>query len=124
VELELKRCSVGEFGVYQEAGVIVLGFKFAHSAPIGSLIFQMEEVPSTLASDRLQGLYVEIDGKGFYGGVLEFTYEEVKECIRVALDPRKHQGIRVLEVAIPPTIGADERVPIRKLATAYLRRNN
>jgi hypothetical protein len=119
----LNRSAVGEFGVYRQAGVIVLGFKFPTGAPIGSLIVQMEEETSSLARDGL-GMYAEIDGNGFYGGVLEFEYDEVKECIRMALSPAKHMGISLLQVEVPQTIAADERQLIRKLATAYLRRNH
>jgi hypothetical protein len=37
-----------EFGIYEEGGVITLGFRFVHDLEIKSLILQMEESTSEL----------------------------------------------------------------------------
>ena len=118
MNLVLNCSTVAESGIYEEAGAIVLGFKFSDGAPIHSLIVQIEEETSHLARDRM-GMYVEIDGKGFYGGVVDFKYDEVDARIRLRINSGKHKGISGLEIEMPPALAAGERELLQKLASAY-----
>jgi hypothetical protein len=118
MNIVLSRSAVVEFGVYEENAIIVLGFKFKTGEPIRSLILQMEEPTSNLAQDKW-GMHVEIDEKGFYGGVSDFRYDESAECIQLALKPEKSKGISAIQVEIPHGRSSNEQQLIQKLAEAY-----
>jgi len=124
----LKRSAIDEWGIYVEAGAIVLGFKYLNGAPIQSLIVQIEENSSGLVEDELSGMYVEIDEMArFYRAVREFKYDEASGCIRLALNPGAYKDVGVLQIEVPNQLCADEQQLLRKLAAAYdssLRRRN
>ncbi len=118
MNIVLNRSTVADFGIYKEAGAIVLGFKFSHDAPIHTLIVQIEAQASELATDNA-GMYVEIDDAAFYGGVLDFQYNEADERIRLELATGKYRGINVIQIEIPLPLNADERQLLRELVSSY-----
>ena len=60
MNIVVNRAEISEFGIYKEAGAIVVGFKSPANATIHSLIVQIEEESSELGRDGL-GMYVEIE---------------------------------------------------------------
>jgi hypothetical protein len=87
-----------EFGIYEEGGVITLGFRFVHDLEIKSLIVQMEESTSELRADGY-GIYSEINDKGSYDAVKAVTYSEgATHLVTVTLDPVKNSGVQSLSV--------------------------
>jgi hypothetical protein len=114
----LDRSAVVEWGIDEQVGTILLGLKYQDSLPIQTLIIQIEEETSSLAKDGW-GMHVEIDEHPFYGGVLDFKYDEVEESIRLTLVPGKHKGIDVLQIEIPRPLNENQRQLLLELAKSY-----
>jgi hypothetical protein len=96
-----------EFGVYEEAGAIVLGVRFKHGERGRTLMVQIADSASDLQQYN-DGIYVEIDNHAFYGGVHEFRFDENRTCVRLVLDPEESGGIDVLQPELPGASSAND----------------
>ncbi len=124
-DIILTRSAIDEWGIYTQIGVITLGLKYLHGAPLHTLIIQLEEDPPDPADDWLSGPHLEIDETGGgYGGVRELTYNETDGCIRLALNPAAYKDISVIQMELPQQLSAEEQQLLRKLAMAYQNYSN
>lgn len=122
---ELSRMAVLEWAISNEAQSIVLGLKYADGLPIKTLIIQIAEEGSVLAKSEIgtaaQGIYVEIDGHGFYRGVRNFKFDDVEKIVRLELKPNTHKDIGgMLKIEIPTPLSTDHEARLKQFERSYL----
>jgi hypothetical protein len=123
MDILLKRSAILEWGLNEEVEVIFLGLKYHDGTPIHTLIIQIPEEGSWLARENVhpesQGMHVEIDEHAFYGGVVDFKYDEVEGCFRLTLVPEMHKEINVLQIELPRPLSAEQQQLVEKLVSSY-----
>lgn len=116
--IEAKAANTKEFGVYKANGAIVLGALFDLGETIYNIIVQIDEPLSDQRKDFL-GMYVEIDGVGFYGGVKSFNYIECADQVELTLNPQKSGGISSIRLEIPRFATDADRENLRAMVHVY-----
>ena len=77
---------IREFGIYKEDDVLVLGVRLVPQAQYESLIFQIE----TKRDQRFErwGMHSEINGRGSYGLVKNFSFDPQRSRLMVDLEDK------------------------------------
>jgi len=113
------QAEVLEFGTFEDAGAIGVGVRFRHGEAVRELIVQVPDPTSRVQEGNTMGMYVELDGNAFYGGVLDWKYDDSGGVIRLALNPSKSGGIELLQVELPSPRSATDESTLKKLSWAY-----
>jgi hypothetical protein len=114
----IRSTDIHEFGAYEEAGAIVLGFRLAPTAPFESLVFQIDVAGSDQHRDQF-GMYAEFDGKGVYGAVARFEYDAQLNLLGVDLVSEKSQGHASISIELPSTATTASRGLMVKMTEIF-----
>jgi hypothetical protein len=114
----IRRANINEFGIYEEGGAIVLGFRLAPAASFQSLIFQIDIAGSDQRRDQF-GMYTEFDGKGVYGAVRRFDFDPQLDLLEVRLDPEKSHGHASILIELPRAATMASRGLVAKMAEVF-----
>jgi hypothetical protein len=114
----IRKAEINEFGIYEDGGAIVLGFRLAATASFETLIFQIDIEGSDQRQDQL-GMYTEFDGNGIYGAVRQFNFEPQIDLLDVVLDPKKSQGHNNISIELPRTATFESRELLAKMAEVF-----
>jgi len=85
-QISIGKEDIREFGIYKEDDVLVLGVRLVPQAQYESLIFQIE----TKHDPRFEtwGMHSEIDGKGSYGLVENFSFDPQRSLLTINLEDK------------------------------------
>jgi hypothetical protein len=108
-QISIGKENIREFGIYREDDVLVLGFRVVAQAQYESLIFQIE----TKHDQRFEmwGMYSEINGKGSYGLVKNFSFDPQRSLLTINLEDKTTGNVRRLSFELSTFIkGCDSRL--------------
>lgn len=114
----IQRADISEFGIYNEAGVFVLGFRLATGSSFESLIFQIDNIGSDQRCDQF-GMYSEINGKGIYGAVRQFDFHLEPHLLEVGLDPEMSCGHAFISIELPLNATQESLELVAKMAEVF-----
>jgi hypothetical protein len=108
-QISIGKENIREFGIYKEDDVLVLGFRLVPQAQYESLIFQIE----TKRDQRFEmwGMYSEINGKGSYGLVKNFSFDLQRSLLTINLEDKTTGNVQRLSFELWTFIkGCDRRM--------------
>ncbi|MCA3081001.1 MAG: hypothetical protein ING71_19715 [Rhodocyclaceae bacterium] len=114
----IRRADISEFGIYNDGGAIVLGFRFATVTSFGSLIFEIDNIGSDQRCDQF-GMYSEIDGKGKYGAVRRFDFSPEPHLLEMELDPEMSCGHAFISIELPLNATQESLELVAKMAEVF-----
>lgn len=114
----VRKADISEFGIYEEGGAIVLGFRLASKASFESLIFQIDIAGSDQRHDQF-GMYTEFDGKGVYGAVRRFEFDQHLDLLAVGFDSDKSHGHASISIELPETANLKSRLLVARMVEIF-----
>jgi hypothetical protein len=102
IQMSIGKENIREFGIYKEDDVLVLGFRLVPQAQYESLILQTE----TKRDQRFEkwGMYSEINGKGSYGLVKNFSFDLLRSLLTINLEDKTTGNVQRLSFELSPFI--------------------
>jgi hypothetical protein len=93
-QISIRKEDIREFGIYKESDVLVLGIRLMPQAQYESLIFQIE----TKHDQRFEmwGMYSEINDKGSYGLVKDFSFDAQRSLLTINLEDKTTGNVQQL----------------------------
>jgi hypothetical protein len=118
MHIHLRRSALTEWGVISDSDTCGFGMKYSEGAPVHTLIVQIQAEGSELARDSM-GMYVEIDGRGLYPGVLEFRYDPVKKDVTSVLPLERFAGVSILQVELPQLLEPEQHLVLKAIEWSF-----
>jgi hypothetical protein len=118
MDIHLIRSNIAEYQFHDQGPAVGLTLVYVDAAPVHDLVIDIAEEGSDLAGQGF-GMYLNIDGHAFYGGVSDFKYDVVEERILLTLVQGKHKNIDTLVLDLPRPLALNEREILQKVTRAY-----
>jgi hypothetical protein len=114
---KIHKSNIETCGAYEEAEALVVGFELKEGQAFRTLILQVERPDSDLRSDGY-GVYSEVDGHGFYGGVEYARLLPQEAVLEVRLSLRPKSDRRTFQLAFPESLAAADREVIERFVAS------
>lgn len=112
--------SVSDAGAYEEAGVVIVGFRFADGRPVEHILLQIAgpDFDGAANDPEDHGIHIEINDQifGRYGAVSEFVFDRAGNAVCFRLDHPDFPDLRDIGIGIPATMRPREISLIKKMA--------
>ena len=116
-QISIGKENIREFGIYKEDDVLVLGFRLVPQAQYESLIFQIE----TRRDQRFErwGMYSEINGKGSYGLVKNFSFDPQRSLLTINLAEEITANVKRLSFELSSSINDSDSRLIKEMEHTF-----
>ena len=116
-QISIGKEDIREFGIYKEDDVLVLGVRLVPQAQYESLIFQIE----TKRDQRFEmwGMHSEINGKGSYGLVRNFSFDPQRSLLTITLEDETTGNVQRLSFEISSFINDSDSRLVKEMEHTF-----